>query len=122
MLFDILPRSRVLLSHIVVLLAKSLLAFRNFSLTSTGLVEMSATADLEPQDQKDLSRLSLWGLFKEIFNWYPSEYAVAERKSVPPHCPLLVRMLNNAIDCCSSWMFQFLYLRAFVVSSRSLPP
>ncbi|KAJ4396764.1 hypothetical protein N0V93_000986 [Gnomoniopsis smithogilvyi] len=42
---------------------------------------MSDTDEMASKGQRDLSRLSLWGLFKEIFNWYPSEYPVAERKA-----------------------------------------
>lgn len=41
---------------------------------------MSSSEDPAPVGKKDLSRLSPWGLFKEIFNWYPSEYPSAERK------------------------------------------
>ncbi|KAI7781990.1 Pantothenate transporter liz1 [Diaporthe eres] len=37
-----------------------------------------------PEETKAISqqrpRSSLLGVFKEVFNWYPSEYPVAERK------------------------------------------
>ncbi|KPM41484.1 hypothetical protein AK830_g5061 [Neonectria ditissima] len=32
------------------------------------------------QDVKPKGRLTLWGLIKEIFNWYPSHYPLEERK------------------------------------------
>lgn len=41
---------------------------------------MSVSERSAPEGKKPLSRLSLWGLLKEIFNWYPSEYPIAERK------------------------------------------
>lgn len=53
---------------------------RNLVLTVADLVETSAPDKMEPKGKRDLSRLSLWGLLKEIFDWYPSEYPVVERK------------------------------------------
>lgn len=40
---------------------------------------MSVSDDLA-EKKRPASRLSLLGLFKEIFNWYPSEYPTAEKK------------------------------------------
>lgn len=43
---------------------------------------MSATEDtaLEAKKPHKAPKTSLLGLFKEVFNWYPSEYSSDERK------------------------------------------
>lgn len=56
---------------------------------------MSTSDRTEPKGGRDLSRLSLWGLFKEIFNWYPAEYPIAERRLVSQSTPVLNCVLTD---------------------------
>lgn len=43
---------------------------------------MSAVEEASPEAKKpnEARKPSLLGLFKEVFNWYPSEYSSDERK------------------------------------------
>ena len=52
-------------------------------------------------------RLGLVGLFKEVFNWYPSEYPAAERKLL---FKLDVSILVFACLCCESSCYALLLL------------
>lgn len=62
---------------------------------------------------------TLVGVFKEVFNWYPTSYPLEERKSVTSKCGLQGDDTLTIADCCSSSICQFSYLHAYAVSTLS---
>ena len=68
-------------------------------------------SDLKPKS----GRLSLLGLVKEVFNWYPSHYPAEERKYVKSNYVYRYVVLMS-LDYFLSWTCQSLCLPVYAVS------
>ena len=71
-------------------------------------------SDLKPKS----GRLSLLGLVKEVFNWYPSHYPAEERKYVKSNYEYRYVVLMT-LDYSLNWTCQSLCLPVYAVSKAT---